>query len=474
MNRRSFLQHLSGGASLLALSQMLASPARAEEATSPVVPHHTPRAKNCIFIYLVGGVSHIDLFDPKPQLKKRHGESVPESLIKDQRLAFAEKSSAKLMGSPYKFQTPTPGGLTFGELLPNLQTVADRFVQIRSMQTFAFNHHPSELLLNTGSPNFGRPSLGSWLSYGLGNESKELPTFAVLTAGVASTAGAGSWGSGFLPSNHAGIVLQKRREPLHNLSNPFGVCPTIQSRTIEEVCEFARMQGDSGVETAIRNYETAYRLQGSMPTIVDLLSEPETLLSDYGYERPVPMDLRGWEGGTERTFDDFARNCMIARRMVEQGVRFVNLYHATWDHHQKLPKNLRLNCEVIDQPITTLIRDLEQRGLLDETLVVIATEFGRTPFGENKLGTEFASGRDHHPKAFSVLLAGAGLKKDFVLGATDELGWNPTENPVDVHDFHATLLHLFGIDHKRLTVRVAGRDMRLTDTAGRVINEILA
>lgn len=474
MNRREFLGRMGTGASFLALSQLLAGEAGASENQVAALPHHAPKAKNCIFIYLVGGASHIDLFDPKPELKLRHGENVPENLIAETRFAFADKGSAKLMGSPYKFQKPTPGGLTFGELLPQLQSVADRFVQIRSMQTFAFNHHPSELLLNTGSANFGRPSLGSWLSYGLGNESSELPTFAVLTAGVASTAGAGSWGSGFLPTNHAGLLLQKRREPLLNLSNPLGVCPTIQSRTIEEVCEFAKLQGAAKVETTIRNYESAFRLQRSMPEVVDLLSESETLLSDYGYERPVPMDLRGWEGGNFQTFDDFSRNCMIARRMVERGVRFVNLYHATWDHHQKLPKNLRWNCEVIDQPIAMLIKDLEQRGMLDETLVVIATEFGRTPIGENKLGSEFASGRDHHPRAFSVLLAGAGLKRDFVYGATDELGWNPIENAVDIHDFHATLLHLFGIDHKRLTVRVAGREMRLTDTAGRVINEILA
>ncbi|MEZ6109058.1 MAG: DUF1501 domain-containing protein [Pirellulaceae bacterium] len=479
MDRRNFLSRMSGGATMLAMTHLLGAARGAEDRQDPLpgstsLPHHTPKAKNCIFIYLVGGASHIDLFDPKPELTRRHGEDAPASLVDDQRFAFAEKNSAKLMGSRFRFQRPTAGGLTFSELLPRLQGVADRFVQIRSMHTYAFNHHPSELLLNTGSANFGRPSLGSWLSYGLGNETQELPAFAVLTAGVASTAGAGSWGSGFLPTNHAGLVLRKRRDPLLNLARPIGVCPTIQSRTIEEVCELARLQEGESAEAAIRNYEQAFALQRSMPEVVDLLGEDARLLSDYGYERPVSNDLRGWEGGSERTFDDFARNCMIARRMVERGVRFVNLYHATWDHHQKLEKNLRLNCEVIDQPIATLIRDLEHRGLLDETLVVVATEFGRTPLGENKLGTTFASGRDHHPRAFSVLMAGGGLKRDFVLGGTDELGWNATESPVDVHDFHATLLHLFGIDHLRLTVRVAGREMRLTDTAGHVIHEILA
>lgn len=474
MFRRDFLNRLAGGASGLALATLLGRESSGSEGERMLVPHHAPRAKRCIFIYLVGGASHIDLFDEKPELARRDGEIAPSSLSGTQRFAFAERATASLMGSKYRFPTRTPGGISLSELLPELQSVADRFVQLRSMTTTAFNHHPSELLLNTGSTSFGRPSLGSWLSYGLGNESDELPTFAVLTAGVASTAGAASWGSGFLPETHGGLVFQKRREPLHNLTPPIGVCPTMQTRTIDGIAALARIQvGDAAAE-AIRNYETAFRLQDSLPKLVDLTDESRGTLRDYGYEGPIPEDLRGWEGGTESTFDDFARNCLIARRMVERGVRFVNLYHATWDHHAKLSKNLPLNCRVVDQPIAALVRDLEQRGLLDDTLVVIATEFGRTPIAENKLGTTFPSGRDHHPRAFSLLMAGAGLKRDLVHGSTDELGWEVAEQRVDVHDFHATLLHLFGFDHRRLTVKVAGREMRLTDTAGNVIEPVLA
>jgi hypothetical protein len=481
--RRAFLTSCAGGAGAAALASLLgADGLLAEDASVGDAGesglHFPAKAKSCIFIYLVGGPSQVDLYDPKPKLVELDGQTLPDSVTQDARFAFLQKESARIMASPYKFQKHGECGMELSELLPHLSTCVDDMALIRSMHTDAFNHHPGELLMNTGFSRFGYPSVGSWLNYGLGSENKDLPGYVVLTSGTCSTAGASSWSSGFLPSNYQGLLFRNRGEPVLHLNNPRGICPTVQTNTLEAVSRLNRLHfgraGDPAIEARIAAYELAFKMQATVPELVDLSGERERVFDDYGFMRPVPEDLRGWEGGNRYTFHDFSRNCLMARRMVERGGRFVNVYHASWDHHSFLQKNIERNCLVVDQPITALIKDLKRSGLLESTLVVCASEFGRTPLGENKIGNTNASGRDHHPFAFSIWLAGAGIKPGQVIGQTDEIGWNVAERPVHVHDLHATILHLFGIDHERLTHRFRGRDVRLTDVDGHLVHELLA
>lgn len=482
-NRRAFLTSCAtglGGAavtSLLAADGLLADEAAVSDAGLAGL-HFPAKAKSCIFIYLVGGPSQVDMYDPKPVLAEMAGQPLPPSVTGDERFGALQVETARVMPSQYEFQPHGECGMELSELLPNLATCVDDIAMIRSMHTDAFNHHPGELLMNTGFLRFGYPSLGSWLNYGLGSENKNLPGYVVLTAGTATRAGASNWSSGFLSSEHQGLLFRNRGEAVLHLNSPRGICPTVQDNTLRAISNLNGLHydhiDDPTIAARIKAYELAFRMQASVPELTDLSGETKATFDAYGMMRPVPTDLRGWEGGNSQTFDDFSRNCLMARRLVERGVRFVNVYHATWDHHSLLNKNIEINCDVVDQPIAALLKDLKQSGLLDTTLVVCASEFGRTPLAENKIGNTNPSGRDHQPFAFSLWLAGAGIKPGQVIGQTDEFGWNIVDNPIHVHDLHATILHLFGIDHERLTHRFRGRDVRLTDINGRVVTELLA
>ncbi|MFT5523153.1 MAG: hypothetical protein ACI9HK_001097 [Pirellulaceae bacterium] len=479
-SRRQFLNSFAAGAGGLALASLLQDDgfleaSRKSDSNPPF--HFAPKAKACIFIYLIGGPSQMDLFDPKPKLNEMHGEKLPESMMGKTRFAFIEKDSARLMGSPRKFQKYGQCGMDFSDLLPNLGTCADDICMIRSMQTDAFNHHPGELMMNTGVPRFGHPSIGSWLNYGLGSEASNLPGYVVLTAGTGSTAGASSWSSGFLPSNYHGVLFRNKGEAVYNLSPPKHLTPQQQRTGLYMLEKLNRRHyeevQDPEIIARIKNYELAFRMQKSVPSLVDISTETQQTIDSYGLNRTAPNTV-GWQGGTPETFHNFSKNCLLARRLVERGVRFVNLYHATWDHHTAIDKHLSMNCQLVDQPVAALLKDLKQRGLLDETLVVWASEFGRTPLGENKLGNANVTGRDHHPRAFTIWMAGGGVQGGKMYGKSDELGWDVAEKPVHVRDFHATLLHLFGLDQNKLTYRFQGRDARLTDTGGHVVHELLA
>ena len=481
IGRRQFLQGSAGGAGLLALGTLLqaerlwgappvASPLAARP--SPFVP----QARSCIFIYLEGAPSQLDLFDPKPKLNELDGQALPESLTAQVRFAFLQKETARLMGSPRRFQPHGQCGTELSDLLPHLAGRVDDIALIRSMHTEAFNHHPGQLLLNTGSQMFGRPSMGSWLAYGLGSESENLPAYVVLTAGRGTSGGTSNWGSGFLPSNYAGVLFRNQGEPVLNLANPPGITPALQAESIAGLGELNRQRQatlhDPEIASRISAYELAFRMQSAAPELIDLSGETAATQALYGLGRPEP-DLGNWRGGPKGCFEAFSRNCLLARRLVERGVRFVNLVHASWDHHSDLDRQLTLSTQMADQPVAALLADLRQRGLLDTTLVVWASEFGRTPLGENRKGYEKVTGRDHHPFAFSLWCAGGGIRGGQVIGETDEIGWNITRDPVHVHDLQATLMHLFGIDHRQLTHRHQGRDFRLTDVGGNLVPQLL-
>jgi hypothetical protein len=478
-SRRDFLTSGSSGIGLLALAALLRDDgllAAESDPLAPRQPHFPGKAKACICIYLEGAPSQIDLFDPKPKLNELNGQKLPESMTKKVRFAFIQKEGARLMGSPRKFQKYGQCGMDFSDFLPHLATCADDLAIIRSMHTEAFNHHPGQLMMNTGVPTFGRPSMGSWLNYGLGSESQNLPGYVVLTAGRGTSGGASNWSSGFLPSTYAGVLFRNQGDPVLNLGNPAGLSPDLQRKTIEAVRDLngqrLRTMHDPEIHSRIAAYELAFRMQLAAPELIDLSGEARETLEMYGVDRTDPGS--GGRGGGKGVYHQFAVNCLLARRLVERGVRFVNLYHASWDHHSNLDKELAFNCGMADRPVAALLKDLKRRGLLDSTLVVWASEFGRTPLGENRVGYKAVTGRDHHPFAFTLWLAGGGVKGGQVVGRTDEIGWNVVEDPVHVNDFHATILRLFGFDHLRLTYRFQGRDFRLTDVAGRVVPKLLA
>lgn len=487
--RREFLTSAASGLGGLALSAALASdtplgPRAAHAATAasvnPLAPkpgHFAPRAKSCIFIFMEGAPSQADLFDPKPKLNELHGQKLPESLIKNVRFAFLKKDTATILGTKRKFSKHGECGMELSELIPHIGSVADDLLLIRSMHTDQFNHHPGQLLMQCGRASFGLPCMGSWLTYGLGSESQNLPGYVVLTAGRGSSGGASLWQSGFLPSVYSGVLFRNKGEPVLNLQMPPGMPVELQRKGLDTLgrvnsARFNQVH-DPEIASRIASYELAFRMQSAAPELIDLGGETRTTLDMYGVDRKEP-DIKAHRGGGPGQFRSFAANCLLARRMVERGVRFVNIIHASWDHHSNLDAELPFNAEMADQPIAALIKDLKQRGLLDETLVVWASEFGRTPLGENRGGSESVTGRDHHPFAFSIFMAGGGIKGGQVYGETDEIGWAPVKNPTHVNDFQATLLHLFGIDHLRLTHRFQGRDFRLTDVAGKVIEPWLA
>jgi Protein of unknown function (DUF1501) len=488
-SRRDFLTSAASGIGMLALSSMLqddgllAADADVANPLAPKAPHFAPKAKRCICIYLEGAPSQIDLFDEKPKLRELNGQPLPESFTKNVRFAFIQKETARLMGSPRTFKPHGECGMELSDYLPYLGTCADDIALIRSMHTEQFNHHPGQLMMNCGSPMFGRPTMGAWVNYGLGNESKNLPGYVVLNAGRGTSGGTSNWSSGFLPTTYQGVVFRNKGEPVLDLNNPSGVTDDMERSTISALRELNQKRhariGDPEINSRIAAYELAFRMQAAAPELIDLAGETKETLEMYGINREDPavggrFGQGGGSGGGTGVFRLFATNCLLARRLVERGVRFVNLYHAQWDHHSELDRELGFNCRMADQPIAALLKDLKQRGLLDTTLVIWTSEFGRTPLGENRQGFKVVDGRDHHPFAFSIWMAGGGIKGGQTIGKTDEIGWNIVEDPIHVNDFHATLLHLFGLNHLKLTYRFQGRDFRLTDVAGKVVDKLLA
>jgi hypothetical protein len=493
--RREFLTTTASGLGMAALGSMLtqdgmlsraaAEPIHAagESGTiaNPLAPkpsHFDGPAKACIFIFMAGAPSHIDLFDDKPVLKERHGQPLPDSMLEKVRFAFIKKENALLQGSPYTFQKHGECGMQLSELLPHLGGVADDLLLVRSLHTEQFNHHPGQLMMQCGRGTFGLPTMGSWLTYGLGSESQNLPGYVVLTSGRGSSGGATLWQSGFMPSTYAGVPFRNQGEPVLNLANPSGLPLELQRQSLDVLRavneqRYAEVR-DPEIAARIASYELAYRMQTAAPELIDLTTESQATLDAYGLNRAEPKDFDG-RGKQGDTYHSFAKNCLLARRMVERGVRFINIVYASWDHHSNIPKELPYNSGCVDQPIAALIRDLKERGMLDSTMVVWGTEFGRTPLGENRGGKrEVGTGRDHHPYSFSMLMAGGGLKGGMTYGATDEIGWHVTENPVHVNDLHATMLHQFGLDHLKLTYRFQGRDFRLTDVGGKIIKDWIA
>lgn len=462
-SRRWFVQDCAVGLGALALGGLLGTGARAGEGAdldplAPKAPHFAAKAKRVIYLFMAGAPSHLELLDYKPQLAKYDGTLPPADLIKGYRAAFINPNS-KLLGPKFKFEKHGKCGAEISELLPKLAGIADEIAIVRSMVTDAFNHAPGQIQMNTGSQQFGRPSFGSWTTYGLGSESSDLPGFVVFSSGKKGPSGGNSnWGSGFLPTVHQGVQFRGSGEPVLYLSNPPGVDAELQRDSLATLRTLnqARLDkmGDPEIATRMSAFEMAFRMQSSAPELMDLSKEPQSTLDLYGVQPGKPS---------------FAANCLLARRLVEKGVRFVQLFHEAWDQHGNLVADLKHNCEDTDRACAALVQDLKQRGMLDETLVIWGGEFGRTPMVQG--GND---GRDHHPNAFSMWFAGGGIKPGITLGESDELGFNSAADRVHVNDLHATLLHLLGLDHTRLTYRFQGRDFRLTDVAGEVVTKLLA
>jgi hypothetical protein len=460
--RRWFLRDCGVGLASVALAQLLARDTRAASAApNPLAsraPHFTPKAKRIIYLFQAGAPSHLELFDPKPELTKRDGQLPPAELLKDYRAAFIKPNSA-LLGPKYKFARYGQAGMDFSELLPHTARLADDLCMIRSMQTEAVNHAPGQIMMSTGSQQFGRPSLGAWTLYGLGSENEELPGYVVLTSAKGTSGGASNYGCGFLPTVYGGVPFRPTGDPILYLSNPPGIDAATQRASLDALRDLntgtLTAAGDPATAARIASYEMAYRLQTSAPELMNLDAEPKAVLERYGNK--------------EAKESTFARNCLLARRLVERGVRCVQLFHEAWDQHGDLTKAIKKNCEDTDQASAALVADLKERGLLDDTLVIWGGEFGRTPMVQG--GND---GRDHHNRAFTIWMAGGGVKSGHVHGETDDLGFNVARDPVHVHDLHATILHLLGFDHTRLTYRFQGRDFRLTDVHGHVVREILA
>ena len=466
IHRRHFLNDCRiglGGMALASLGDTLApNQALAEMEPEPFGPHFAPKAKTVIFLFMAGGPSQLELFEPKPTLNKLAGQITPDSFTKGKRFAFL-KPNAKLLGTKEKFQKYGQCGMDLSDHLPFHRQIVDDICWLRGMKTDVFNHGPAKGFINTGSPQFGRPSMGSWLSYGLGSESKDLPAFIVLQSGPRGPrGGAAHWSSGFLPTRHQGVPFLKGNTPILDLAPPQGRSRTDESRFYETVKGLneirERETGDPEIATRVAAYEMAFRMQATAPDLVDIHGESPLTLKRYGVESGKPS---------------YAMNCLLARRLVERGVRFIQLYHTDWDHHGgplDLADSLTKICREVDQPTTALIQDLKLRGLLDSTLVVWGGEFGRTPMGESRE----TIGRDHHIDAYTMWMAGGGIKPGLLYGKSDEIGYNVIENQMHVHDLQATMLHQLGLDHKRLTYRFQGRDYRLTDVHGEVVHKILA
>ncbi len=483
MARRQWLGQTFGGLGVAALATLSPRGVRADESTADSVangpkpsrspsalPHFPPKAKRVISLFMHGGPSQVELLDEKPGLSERHGTELPDSIRAGQRLNGMTASQGKfpVVASPFRFQRHGQSGVALSELLPHLATRADDLCVIRSMTTEAINHDPAITYLQTGAQLPGRPSTGSWLSYGLGSESDDLPTYVVLLSrGSAARPDdplyARLWGSGFLPSNHQGVCFRPQGDPVLYLSHAGQLSDSSRRRMLESVTALNRrhhdLTADPEILTRIAQYEMAFRMQSSVPELTEMKGESAQTLDRYGEDVSRP--------GT------FAANCLLARRMVERGVRFVQLFHRGWDQHYNLPSDIRLQARDVDQPCAALLSDLKERGLLDDTLVVWGGEFGRTVYSQGKVEAG-NYGRDHHGRCFSIWMAGGGVAPGTTYGQTDDYSFSVAENPVHVHDFNATLLHLLGLDHTRLTYRFQGRDFRLTDVHGEVVRGILA
>ena len=465
--RRWFFRDCALGLGSIALGSLLGqSQARAASLTpsarpNPFTPKPAPhfgRAKRVIYLFMAGAPSHLELFDHKPALAKWDGKLPPAELLRGYRAAFINPNSA-LMGPKFKFSRHGQSGGELSELLPHTASIVDDIAMVKSMHTDAFNHAPAQILMNTGSTQFGRPSFGSWTTYGLGSEASDLPAYVVFSTGRNGTSGgASNWGCGFLPTIHQGVLFRNSGDPVLYLSNPKGVDDTIQRDSLDTLAHLNQRRldvvGDPEIATRINAYEMAYRMQSSAPELMDLAQEPRHILDMYGAEPGK---------------GSFATSCLLARRLVERGVRFVQIFHEAWDQHSNLSADIAQNCRDTDRASAALVKDLKQRGLLEDTIVIWGGEFGRTPMVQG--GND---GRDHHPNCFTVWMAGGGIKPGLTLGESDDFGFNVTKDPVHVHDLHATLLHLLGFDHEKLTHRFQGRDFRLTDVSGSLVNPLLA
>jgi hypothetical protein len=466
ITRRWFFRDCAVGLGTLALAELLGGRSTAAPAQpalpDPLAPkksHYRARAKRVVYLFMAGAPSHLELFDYKPQLAKYDGTLPPPSLVEGYRAAFINPSS-KLLGPKFKFARHGHCGAELSELLPHLAEVADDIAIVKSMVTDAFNHAPGQILMNTGTQQFGRPSIGAWVTYGLGSEARDLPGFVVLNSGKKGPSGGNSnWGSGFLPTVHEGVPFRGSGEPVMYLSNPRGVDDQVEKDSLDTIKRLNQLRlgvvGDPEIATRISSFEMAYRMQASAPELMDISREPKHILAMYGAEPGKPS---------------FANNCLLARRLLERGVRFVQMFHEAWDQHGNLKADLKKNCKDTDRACAALVKDLKQRGLLDDTIVMWGGEFGRTPMVQG--GGD--DGRDHHPNAFSMWLAGGGVKPGLTLGSTDDFGFNAAADRVHVHDLHATVLHLLGFDHTKLTYRFQGRDFRLTDVHGQIVHKLLA
>jgi hypothetical protein len=467
VSRRWFLEQCGVGLGSMALGQLLQQQGYAAEAgnaaavnsMAPRVPHFAPKAKRVLFLFMAGAPSHLELFDNRPQLAKFDGTLPPAELIKGYRAAFI-KPSSKLLGPKYRFARHGRSGTELSELLPHLAGVVDDIAVVKGMVTDAFNHAPGQILMSTGAQIFGRPSIGAWVCYGLGSESQDLPGFVVFSTGKKGTSGGNSnWGSGFLPTVYQGVPFRTSGDPVLYLSNPRGIDADVQRDSLDAVRTLNQLRlekvGDPEIATRINSFEMAFRMQLTAPDVVQVANEPRHILEMYGAEPGKPS---------------FANTCLLSRRLLERGVRFVQIFHESWDQHGNLTKDIKKNCQATDRACAALIKDLKQRGMLEDTLVVWGGEFGRTPMVEGG-GND---GRDHHPNAFSMWMAGGGIKPGITYGETDDFGFGVVKDRVHVHDLHATILHLLGFDHTKLTYRFQGRDFRLTDVSGQVVKGLLA
>jgi len=463
VSRRHFLKDCGVGLGKMALAGLLTDSLTSRAAAvTPRTPHFQGKAKRVIHLFMAGAPSQLELFDHKPALAKLEGKPLPPSVIGGQRYAFIRPDAA-VLGPQFKFARHGQSGLELGETLPHLAGIADDICLIKSCTTDQFNHAPAQTFFQTGFSQPGRPSMGSWALYGLGAESQNLPAFVVMSTGAGISGGTALWNSGFLPTTYNGVRFRNQGDPILNVASPKGIDPTAQRDTLDLVATLNRQrlasEGDPEIATRLANYEMAFRLQSSAPELMDLRSESKETLELYGCNPDQPS---------------FARACLLARRMIERGVRFINIYHEGWDAHSDVAGNVRNNCAATDKASAALVTDLKRRGLLDETLVIWGGEFGRTPMVETNPSLGRAMGRDHHPQAYSMWMAGGGIRPGTSYGSTDDLGFHVAENPVHVHDLQATILHCLGFDHERLTFHHQGRDYRLTDVHGHVVNSILA
>jgi hypothetical protein len=474
VSRRHFLHECGYGLGKIALAGLLTGaldrPASAAAPTStalpnplaPKKPHFPAKAKAVIHLFMAGAPSQLEMFDYKPELTKVEGKPLPPSVIGGQRYAFIRPDAA-VLGPRFKFARHGQCGAELSEMVPNLAKVVDDICLVKSCYTDQFNHAPAQIFFNSGFSQPGRPCLGSWALYGLGAETKDLPAFIVMSTGSGVSGGPANWSSGFMPTVYAGVRVRNSGSPILDVASPAGCDAEVQRDTLKLVSDFDRRRleaiGDPEIATRISSYEMALRLQTSAPELTDLRSESKATLDMYGCDPDKPS---------------FARACLLARRMVERGVRFVNIYHEGWDAHSDVSGNVRNNCKATDQGSAALVQDLKQRGLLDSTLVIWGGEFGRTPMVENNFALGRSLGRDHHPQAFTIWMAGGGMKRGLAYGATDDLGFHIVDKPVHVHDIQATILHVLGFDHEKLTYHYAGRDFRLTDVYGKVVKDILA